>query len=310
MATLSTTTWKQVDAQARMLSGATDYSNPNATTQMRYGNLVLHKIARLLSPIAKPWGRSTTALTNLKAVGFVHYPASGGSYDSTTKTLSGVTGLDQTYVGGWAFIVHFGEATGFLCLIDTVAAAGTSAVMKVQLGTSTAPTINPIVSNSLWAILKPNPVFYEGANLGSTNIFDVVKVVDATNGNSVRLSSDEFASFANNPNYDSSVVVEYAGESMYFGKGSGVSSFGTLTMTYDEKPVTITAATDTVDLPEEYIDMFIQELVRWDLNHISLPVPEQWVNPLQTLEEEYKRTRKENTMKISQKYRVADRSGR
>jgi hypothetical protein len=81
-------------------------------------------------------------------------------------------------------------------------------------------------------------------------------------------------------------------------------------MTYDEKPTTVTAATDTVDLPEEYIDMMIQELVRWDLNHISKPIPEQWEHPLKALEEDFKRNRKENLIKTVQKYRVAERSGR
>jgi hypothetical protein len=310
MANLSTTTWKQVDAQARALSGAEDYSNPNATTQMRYGNLILQKISRLLSPVQKPWGRSTSTLTNLSATGKVHYPTGGGEYRHSTKTLSGMTGLDQTYVGGWAFLMHLGESRGYLGLIDTVNAAGTTAVMRVSLSTSSAPTIDPITSGALLALLKPNPVFYSGANLGSVNIFDVVKVVDATNGNAVRLSSKEFASFANNPNYDNSVIIEYAGESMFLGKGSSISAFGTLTMTYDEKPTTITAATDTVDLPEEYVDMMIQELIRWDLNHISKPIPEQWEHPLKTLEEDFKRNRKENLIKTVQKYRVAERSGR
>jgi hypothetical protein len=309
MANLSTTTWKQVDAQARALSGATDYSNPNATTQMRYGNLILQKISRLLAPVQKPWGRSTATLSNTKALGFYHGLSGGGSLSIANKTLSSVTGLDQTYVGGWAFFTDAGGTKGYIGLVDTVAAAGTSCTFRVLLG-SNGSSSDPIASASLLGYIKPNPVFYDGANLGSVNIFDVVKVVDATNGNAVRLSSKEFASFLNNPNYDNSVIIEYAGESMFLGKGSSISAFGTLTMTYDEKPTTITAATDTVDLPEEYIDMMIQELVRWDLNHISKPIPEQWEHPLKALEEDFKRNRKENLIKTVQKYRVAERSGR
>ena len=306
MANLSTTTWKQVDAQARALSGATDYSNPNATTTMRYGNMVLQKIARLLSGIQKPWGRSTSTLTNTKAVGVTHYPSGGGSLAVSTKTLSSVSGLDQTYVGGWAFMTDTGGTKGYIGLIDTVNSGGTSCTFRVLLG-SNGSSSDPIGSSALLAILKPNPCFYEGANLNGVNILDVVKVVDATNGNAIRLSSKEFASFASNPNYDSSVVVEYAGESIYFGKGSSVSSYGTLTMTYDEKPTVITAVTDTVDLPEEYIDMMIQELTRWYLNHISKPIPEQWEHPLKALEAEYMRNRKENVMRVQQQYRVAQR---
>ena len=309
MATLSTTTFKQADAQARGLSGATDYSNPNVTTAMRYGNLILSKIARLLSPIQKPWGRTTGDLTNAKALGITHQPSDGGSYAISTKILSGVSGLDQTYVGGWAFIYSVSDTDWIIGLIDTVNSAGTSCTMRTHL-TTIVSVVDPIASANLLAILKPNPVFYQGANLGAVNVFDVVKVVDATNGNAVRLSSKEFASFASNPNYDSSVVIEYAGESMLFGKGSSVSSFGTLTMTYDEKPTVITAVTDTIDLPEEYIEMYIQELTRWYLNHISRPIPEQLENPLKVLEAEFKRTRKENEMKVQQKYRVADRRSR
>ena len=309
MANLSTTTWKQVDAQARALSGATDYSDPNQTTAMRYGNLVLQKIARLLAPIQKPWGRSSSTLTNTKATGYYHAQSGGGSLSIANKTLSSVTGLDQTYVGGWGFFTDASGTKSYIGLVDTVAAAGTSCTFRILLG-SNGSSSDPIASASLLGFIKPNPVFYEGANLGSVNILDVVKIVDATNGNAVRLASKEFASFANNPNYDSSVVVEYAGESVYFGKGSSVSSYGTLTMTYDEKPTVITAVTDTVDLPEEYIDMYIQELTRWYLNHLSKPIPEQWEHPLKALEAEYMRTRKENEMKTRQLYRVAERRPR
>jgi len=309
MATLSSTTFKQVDAQARALSGATDYSNPNATTAMRYGNLVMSKIARLLAPIQKPWGRSTATLTNTSAVGIVNYPADGGSYQTSNLTISGLSGLDQTYVGGWAFVYSVGAAAGAIGLIDTVNSAGTAATLRKELATS-ANFGGTIGTSALLAMLKPNPSFYPGANLGSVNIFDVVKVVDGTNGNAVRLSSKEFASFSNNPNYDSSFVIEYAGESIYYGKGSSVSSFGTITMTYDEKPTVITAVTDSVDLPEEYIDMFIHELARWYSNHINVPPSPQLEHPLKVLESEYMRTRKEVEMKASQKYRVAERSGR
>jgi hypothetical protein len=150
----------------------------------------------------------------------------------------------------------------------------------------------------LSAFLKPNPVFYTGANLSTKAITDVVKVVDGTNGNMIRLDGNEFASFESNPNLLSSVGCEYAGEAMYFVKGSNISNYGTITLTYDKKPDAITTATSTIDLLPEHLQMFTEELCRWIFNYMAKPVPAELENPLRSLEESFKRSAESMAMKI------------
>lgn len=295
-----------MESQVRDLSGAKNFANPTQDSMRRWGNMVLHKIARLLTGIDKPWGRTTSTLTLLQDAGQIYLPAGAASYTAATNTFSGLTGMDQTYVGGWAFWEDNGNSRAFYGLIDTVAAAGTSCVLRVLGGTGAEVNVS---AANLYVIFKPNPAFYNGANLGSLSVLDSVKIVDGTNGNLVRLESDAFAGFLSNPNYNSSVVTEFAGEAAYIDKGSSLSSLGTMTMTYDEKPDNIASATTEIDLLPEHLQMFTEELVRWTLNYLQKPIPKEYENPLKTLEEQYKKSA-ESIMNRMKGYVPAQRAER
>jgi len=266
--------------------------------------MVLHKIARLLTGIDKPWGRNTVTLSATLVTGKYYLNAGAASYTAATNTISGVSGLNQTYVGGWAFWEDNSNSRAFYGVIDTVASAGTSCVIRNPVGTGAEADIS---AANFHCFIKPNPSFYNGANLSGSSVLDLVKIVDGTNGNLVRLDSDAFAGFASNPNYDSSVVTEFAGEAVYLAKGSGVSAYGTLTATFDEKPETLASVSTSIDLLPEHLEMFTEELVRWAMNYLAVPVPPSYENPLKTLEAQYRKHAEAMVNKLSNKYVPAKR---
>lgn len=290
---LSSLTYKEFEAQVRGLCGATNYENPNTTTMMRWTNMVIQKMARLLAPIDKPWGRTTSTLTMLLDVGkFIG--VSQGTYSALTLTKTGAS-FDATYVGGWAFVHDATTPAAFYGLIDRLGATSDSVILRFLTGTTSAPS--SISTGNLTAIIKPNPVFYNGANHSLLNILDPIKYVDGTNGNVVRLAGDVFADFEDNPNYEGSVVGEYAGEASYISKGSGVSTLGTITFKYDEKPAVITAVSDLIDMRPEHHQMLLEEVTRYCYAYQGKPIPSQYQNPLRELEESYKHSRTNDAVK-------------
>lgn len=273
--------WKEAEGKARDLSGAKDWQDPNPTTTMRLANMTLKKIALLTSAMDMPFGRNTSTLTNLSATGVVIYPLGGGSYVAATKTFSGMT-LDQTYCGG---IVFFTNGTnGYYGLIDSVST--NSCVLRLAAGTA---AMTDIVSANLFAMFKPNPFFYAGANLSALNRFRNIKIVDGTNGNITRLSSHEFAGMENIYKYDLSVTSEDAGDALYLNKGGSVTSYGTLTLSYDEMPDLITSGSTVLDLRPENLEMFVYEVARLLRNTIQQPiVDEKMISPMKPLEDKVK----------------------
>jgi len=288
---LSTFTWKEIESQVRALSGA-NFSDPDTTTTMRWANMVLPELTRKLSGIDKPFGRKlSSTLNNLKEDGVFVSASSGGSYTAATKTIARTAlGITQTYVGGWAFVYDAAAtACAFYGLIESVV-NDTSCVLRfVDAGAGTAKNI---ASANMTALLKPNPVFYEGFNISSLRVKDVVKVVDATNGNAVRLGSHEFANATSDYRYNSSVVAQYAGDAIYIDSGSGITSFGNCTLTYDRIPDEITSSASVIDILPNYLPLFVDELVSLMCNYLGKPIPQEITDKQNFLMEEYKKAMK------------------
>lgn len=279
---LSTVKFEEIEAQVRALAGASDYSNPNSATVRRWGNVILHKIAKLLSGIDKPWGRTSLALTLSLEQGVVFAPGSGVTFTLASRTFNAV--LDFTYVGGWAFFVDGLNNRAHFGLIDRVGAADCE--LRFTIGTGALVNIS---SANLHVFFKPNPAFYNGASIHRVPILDFVKLVDSTNGNVRRLNADVFASAVTDYHNRDSVFCQHAGDAVYIEKGTNISSLGTLTLTYDELPEDIEDGNSNLDLLPDHHQMFVEELARWVLNYLNVPVPERLQNPLGVLEAQYKK---------------------
>lgn len=263
---LSTITMKELESQVRAETGASDYANPNQTTIMRWTNVALKKIARLTQPIDSPWGRNSTTISRLLSTGYIHTTGAGGAFTSATLIFSGLSGLTQAYVGGWVFWNDRSNNRAFWGLISEVNSAGTTFTVRNYKGTG---AVADIASANLFFIAKPYPCFYDGFSLTAVNYMALIKLVDGTNGIAARLDGDAFSSFADNPNYNNSIVWQFAGDAGFIGKGASISAYGTGTLTFEERPVTITAVTDAIDLKPEHIGLLKDEVVRWVLNYMG-----------------------------------------
>lgn len=292
---LSKVTFKELEFQIRGETGANDTSKPNSDTIRRWANVIVNKIAMLTAPIDGAWGRGTTVLTMLNATGVAQDPSEGGSYTAATNTLDLPGAFDETYVGGWVFIEDRSNSRGLYAVIDEVVSG--NAVLRFIVGTGAEADISDA---NLLAIAKPNPAFYNGANLNSLSVRDLVKVVDGTNGNVVRLDSDQFAAFADNPNYDDSMGVEYAGESVHIATGTNLT-IGTLTATFNEKPDNIASATTEIDILPEHLPLLKAEVSRWVLNFIEDKSGrlEAIGNPMSALEDKFKKYASDMSARLS-----------
>ena len=254
-----------------------------------------------MSGIDKPFGRKlSSTLENKKAVGNHISAAGGASYVAATKTITAAASCDQTYVGGWAFVYDSAAtACAFYGMIDTVAADTNSCTLRfVDAGAGTA---KDIASAAMTLFIKPNPVFYEGFNLSSLRVKDIVKLVDATNGNAVRLGSHEFADATSDYRYNSSVVAQYAGDAIYIDSGSGITSFGNCTLTYDRIPDAITTNASVIDLLPNFMPLFIDELISLMCNYLNKPVPQEVAGRIEFLQEEYKKAMKTQEIRTKTK---------
>lgn len=291
MSNLSTVTFKEVETAARTLAGQAepDFSNPPSTVVMNWANMIIPELARLTAPIDKPYGRNTSTLTNLKSTGKFIARSGGGSYTYSTKTLAKTAlALDQTYVGGIAFIDYYynsGEvvASGY-SIIETVATDGASCTLRKD------PFGYDIASAEMMAFIKPKPFAHDGANLGSLSVLDIVKVVDGTNGNFKRLDPHQFASFEDGAFNDDSLGMEYAGQTIHWKKGTNITSYGTVKLTYDEKPTAVTLSTSTIDLNEWYIPTLIDELAVYILSYLNKEIPVDIGNKMREVEEHFKKS--------------------
>lgn len=288
MSTLSAVTLKDFEAQVRSETGARDYSNPPQATIMRWTNIAIKKLARLALAGDIPWGRNSSTLTLLNATGVKYDPAAASTaYTASTHTFSDTTAVDQTYVGGIVFWEDRGNSRAFWGLIDKVATSLDGFTIRVLAGTGAEANVS---SANLFMIAKPRPWFYNGANINALNFLDLVKLVDATNGNASRLNPDVFSGFALNSQYDNSVVMQYAGDSVYVGKGTNISSYGTLTLYYEESPDNLTAATSTLDILPEHVSMVKDEVSRWVLNFMGDTEKAKAIgNPFQEMENNFKK---------------------
>lgn len=294
---LSTLTFKEFDAQVRSEAGALNYADPPDTAIMRWTNIALKKIARLTQPVDSPWGRNTTSVTRLIGTGYGHDPGDGGAFTSATLTFSSLTGLNQTYVGGWVFWNDRSNNRAFWGIIDEVNVAGTTFTVRTYKGTG---AVADIASANLFFLAKPNPSFFDGVNLSSVAFMEIVKIVDGTNGIAARLDGDSFfgAWSGDNPNYANSIFFQYAGNALYAGKGSGISAFGTLTATFEEKPTTITATSDALDIRPEHIGVLKDEVVRWVLNYVGNTDKVKAIgDPLESIKQKYRKKAEERVIK-------------
>jgi hypothetical protein len=285
---LSSVPFSEFESQVRAQTGAMNYSDPNSALIMRWTNILIAKIFLLTRGIDGSWGRNTATLTKALALGKIIEPDGGYTYTSSTKTLTTPT-IDQTYVGGWVFLEDKANSRGFYGVIDSVAVAGTSCVLRFQIGTG---AVANIASVNIFALLKPNPSYYNGANLSGASCHDIVKIVDSSLGNAVRFTGDEFSSLSSNPSYASSIVTEYAGDAVYVDKGSSAGSYGTWTLSFSEKPATISSSSSVLDIRPEHIAILKDEVSNWVLSYMKnvqkKEVPE-GNSAMSQLEEKYKK---------------------
>ena len=73
--------------------------------------------------------------------------------------------------------------------------------------------------------------------------------------------------------YKNTIIYVRDSEYLHFAKGSGVSSYGTITMYYTRKPYALTQDSDLIDLPDSSLDILYKLCMLQGLQTLQVPIP-------------------------------------
>lgn len=273
----STVTWKQINSDVRMLTGAKSAEKITDVNLLSRGNIVNHRIYSLLNGarFVRFFAHCPMPITH---GGFEKkLLADTATYTGATKTFTCT--ITSASVGDMIMWTDGSTNTWF----STVATAYAGGVFTVARGGS-----QNISTDGLQFILfKVGALTTESVNGLRINKIDRIHFPNA--GDAPQLNDDEIEYASSNSNLDNKTVFSFTGdtsgnESIKFACGSGVTNYGGFPIIFfEERPAVATAVTDYVDLPLEFHLPLVKEMARLTLLEMQSQVPKQLESPLMTL---------------------------
>lgn len=271
-------TLKQIAADARTLAGELNFTDPTDQEVLRFAEESLQQIGKLLQGV-DPRVYGHVSVHKFGSVDGV-LSITGATWTAATKTI----GKNATFsnVSPGSVIVAYGE----------------SGAVKVNgVGVVVSATANSVVLDRdlFGGLIATDPLPFEFIIIlaDSTNphtitlgqqVSDIVMVTGTLCGNMRGLTVDEYLGVTSNPNYDSSGVFYQRGQTLEVRAGSSLSNgLGIVTVYYYRRPATLSAMTDTVDLPIRYHQVLRDEIAKKLMVRRSKIVPPELSDPLMAL---------------------------
>lgn len=278
----STTTIKQVLADARMLCGAENYTNLTNDSMLARLNMVLPDIYKKLNGAVvcrfmdhAPLGTPYT---------YVKYVASDNvTFTAATKKLNVPVGYANDAEGG---LVIFNDITAgetyFAVVTDDDSANG-------SLVLSNGPSTNITAGSLTCIILWPPDTSTTTHSLADYRVDKIRRMHFADAGNGVERDEDVIEGVSSNPNYASAVAWTLTGtggvQVIKKVAGSSTTNKGGFPVVFFEAyPRYATSVDEYVDLPAEYHGALVEELARRTLLELGKRVPKTLESPLEALD--------------------------
>jgi hypothetical protein len=112
------------------------------------------------------------------------------------------------------------------------------------------------------------------ADLSSYKIDTITAIEDSGTGLVIETNLKELKKLPDIPQKQDEIYWTKFGRKLYLYKGTGVTSYGTLTMFYSALPTKATLNTDTLDIPDKFVDLVIQKAKVRVYEVINKAVPE------------------------------------
>lgn len=287
----SSITVNQILADARMLSGANDYSKVTNESMIAKYNLVLPKIYSLLNGarFRKFMAHAPAGTHSTSTVGINAGLSSGVTYTASTKKITLPVGetISSSAVGGLCLFYYYaGPPDGAeYCYFSDVTAVTTNTDFTVRSG----PTFDMGTGTLAYVLIFPPSRTNNTIPISSHRIDKIVGVYFPTRGEGVNVDDDVIESVSGNPNYTNEIAYAQSGTSsgdvLKIIAGSGTTNSGGFPVIFfEEKPYRATTVSDYVDLPTEYHAILCEEIARLTLLELGSKIPKALENPLMTLE--------------------------
>ena len=275
---------KQICADARTLAGQLNYSDPNDSEVLRFAEMALQKIGKILHGIdSRIYGQIAALNFNTSATK-CEYVASGATWTQSTKTIAKSATFGDIDSGGViaGYIADGSNNHNFFARVVTAAAGSLVLDRDIGMGQITSPTT--------LAFLVVSPVTGSPTlSISSLPVGDVEMVAGSAAGNMRLVPLDEFLSITSNPNFDSSGVVTHQGTNLLSAAGSSLTNgLGVVFVFYRRKPRTLVTMDVTVDLPIKYHAVLRDEIAKQLLIRKGIQPPPELKSPLQSLEAQAK----------------------
>ena len=274
---------KQICADARTLAKEMNFSDPNDVEVLRYAEMGLQKIGKLLQGIdSRIYGQ--TAVLNVKDdANAVVEVVSGATYVVASKTITKASAFADAAVNGNGVIVGYIEDGSYTFNFFAYAVSKTDDTLvldrDIGMGLITTPTTLKFLYFSSESTGSPT-LSIDGLDVG-----DISMVTGSKAGNMKVIPLEEFLSVGSNPNYDNSGVVAQQGTNLLTYAGSGLTGgLGIVFVFYKRRPRSLAEMTDTVDLPIKYHAVLRDEVAKTLIIRRGMAVPAELKNPVESLE--------------------------
>lgn len=250
-------TFSYIESLLRVLVNELGKDKIQAKTVLKLVNLKTRSLAQLLNGAQDPFYQKTVDVT-----------LAASKVTSTVRTGKGITAAN--YISDVSHGLTVADVGKRVVVVDT---AGTKAGLftivsiydvnnfVVDPGFSTA-----IVGTIDYAVLSQ----HDGTNvdLSSYSIANIVKLEDSVNGFITPAGYNEISMIASLDDNSESVFYNHSGEVLILKKGSDVSTWGTLSLTFNRNPDEVTTGSDYIDMKDEYVPLLV-DMVKLDMYQLA-----------------------------------------
>lgn len=277
-------TAKQICADARSLANQLNYVDPNDTEVLRYANMSLQTIGKLLLGV-DPRAYGQTAVLNVSATATETIEiVSGSTYSVANKTITDTGAFASPIAVGGVVIGYMADAS-----------YNHNFFAKVLIRTDNVLTLDRDIGYGL--ITTPTTLTYMvftpdlatqamTLSVSADPISRIEMVTGVLCGNMIGKNIDEFLTASSNPNLANQAVFfhEGGGTNIRVYTGSGVTGgAGIVFVFYKRKPRNLAAMTTVVDLPQKYHAMLRDEIARLLIVREGKQIPPEIQDPMAPL---------------------------
>ena len=272
-------TVKQLCADARTIAQELNFIDPNDGEMLRYSDMALQKIAKLLQGVdPRIYGQIAVLNNNEGADDHVYF--TGATYTVATKKIAKTSNFTQANPDA-AFVVGALTISAVVYNFFARIVSYTADYIILDRDISPGGTITDCTGYVVCYSSSGSPTL----SISTQPVSDVVMVTGTNADNIKSVDIDEFLSLTNNPNYDNAAAYCQQGQNLLTYVGSSLTGgLGAVFCFFKRSPRRVTAMTETVDLPIKYHGILRDEIAKTLLVRRGKTPPRELANPLEALE--------------------------